>query len=627
MGVTRNSNRKIITASLLLFIFVFSSFTVQAQTDPPISITKIFNDEKNKATQPLLERGKAATQNVHLISENIEWIAESFENNQSEAYRASFELFEGVNYIATFTRKENTLEGGFILSGSLEDTTEGYITLVSTEGVVSAILTDADHLYQLQRNSEMQYQFVKIDQSSFPPESEPLIPETTTATLNAEKSDTPLAMDSGGQIDVMVVYSDDARAGAGGTANMINLINLAVAETNQGYQRSGITHRFRLVHHEEVSYNELNGGTSLDWVKTIDNLTFVDGVIDNVHTLRNTYAADLVVMIVEDYHSTCGIGWLMTSSTMTESHGFSVVSRNCATGYYSFAHETGHNMGAHHDRQNASGSGYFSYSYGYWAPNYSFRTIMAYNCPTSCSRINNWSNPQVTFNGIPTGVESTAPGSADNRLTLNNTAAQVANFRQSLAPPSAPINLIATETTMYSISIAFNDTSSDETGFKVERSINSQPWLQIAILPDNVSTYSDLNLACSQNYAYRVRATNLQGDSDYSNTLSTTTQACGPPAAPHPIQLSIATTAVIFTWQDVEGETAYLVEQLSGNPLVWSPLDTLPANSTSYYLQNLTMDTAYTVRFAAENSYGKTTGAPISFTTMSKAIFLPMITR
>ncbi len=628
MAVTRKWIHKIFTAGLLFQIFVFSSLSVQAQVDPPPPITEIAESELNQATQPLPAVGVAALQNVYVQSENIDRIAASFENNQHGAYRASFDVLDGVSFIAVFTHKASTLKGGYLLSGSLEDTPGGYINLVSSDGIISAILTDGNQQYQLTQNSNQQYQFIRIDQSSFPTELEPLEPPMTQTAIEEDQSPPAIALDTGSMIDVMVVYTDDARLGAGGKTNMENLINLAVAETNQGYLRSNINHRFNLVHTTEISFNEFNGGTSLDWITTINNLTNSDGIIDDVLTLRNTYAADLVVMIVEDYHDTCGIGWLMTSSTMTASHGFSVVSRRCATGYYSFAHETGHNMGAHHNREDTTSIGYFSYSYGYWAPNASFRTIMAYDCrPVSCPRVNNWSNPQILYNGIPTGVDSNAFNSADNRMTLNYTAPIVANFRQSVVAPSAPTNLFVSDQTMHSISIRFTDNSNNETGFKVERSLNGQPWSQVITLPANTTNYTDSELSCSQNYAYRVRAYNTFADSVYSNIVSTTTLVCGPPLAPDPIHLSISTNSVLFAWQDVEGETSYLVEQLSGNPLVWSPLETLPANSTSYYLQNLEKNSAYTVRFTAKNSYGDTIGNPIPFITMSHAIFLPVVTR
>ena len=36
---------------------------------------------------------------------------------------------------------------------------------------------------------------------------------------------------------------------------------------------------------------------------------------------------------------------------------------------------------------------------------------------------NHWSNPEVSYNGIPTGVDYQAANSADNVMALNQTAA------------------------------------------------------------------------------------------------------------------------------------------------------------------------------------------------------------
>ncbi|OAD18620.1 protein containing DUF1566, partial [Candidatus Thiomargarita nelsonii] len=58
-----------------------------------------------------------------------------------------------------------------------------------------------------------------------------------------------------------------------------------------------------------------------------------------------------------------------------------------------------------------------------------------------------WSNPNVDYNGQPTGIIDTDPQSAFNTKSLNNTAFTVANFR---LPPELPINLPTTgQSTVY----------------------------------------------------------------------------------------------------------------------------------------------------------------------------------
>jgi hypothetical protein len=159
-----------------------------------------------------------------------------------------------------------------------------------------------------------------------------------------------------------------------------------------------------------------------------------DSCLDQIHTWRDTYGADLVCLWVEDGGIYCGLAWV----TATVSYAFSVVDRGCATGNSSFAHELGHNMGATHDRANASNPGAYDYSYGYQDPGGNWRTIMAYNCPGWCTRLQYWSNPDVMYTSVPMGVPEGQPDAADNRKTLNNTAFTIANFRTatiSLATP------------------------------------------------------------------------------------------------------------------------------------------------------------------------------------------------
>jgi hypothetical protein len=164
-----------------------------------------------------------------------------------------------------------------------------------------------------------------------------------------------------------------------------------------------------------------------------------DSCLDQIHTWRDTHGADLVCLWVEDGGSYCGLAWVMaTVSNAFESSAFSVVSRNCATGNLSFAHELGHNMGATHDRANTSVEGAYEYSYGYQDPGRDWRTIMAYNCPGYCTRLQYWSNPDVMYNSVPMGVPEGQPDAADNRKTLNNTAFTIANFRTSTVSSTTP---------------------------------------------------------------------------------------------------------------------------------------------------------------------------------------------
>lgn len=89
--------------------------------------------------------------------------------------------------------------------------------------------------------------------------------------------------------------------------------------------------------------------------------------------------------------------------------------------------------------------------------------------------------------------------------------------------PAAPSGLIASALSKSQIKLAWTDNSSNETGFKIERSRNGTSFSQIALVGAGVTTYTDSGLARATTYSYRVRATNAAGNSGYSNTAKTTT--------------------------------------------------------------------------------------------------------
>merc|ERR1712112_555471 len=111
------------------------------------------------------------------------------------------------------------------------------------------------------------------------------------------------------------------------------------------------------------------------------------------------------VLLTNDL-SSCGRGYLHTyASGLT----VSVTKKSCATGYYSFGHEIGHNFGSNHNPEqysSTSGDGYGHLIKPTGETEFSgFRTILAYFAAGHANRVNHYSNPNVLYNGNPTGVE------------------------------------------------------------------------------------------------------------------------------------------------------------------------------------------------------------------------------
>ena len=79
---------------------------------------------------------------------------------------------------------------------------------------------------------------------------------------------------------------------------------------------------------------------------------------------------------------------------------------------------------------------------------------------------------------------------------------------------------------MAQIDLTWVDQCPNETGFEVERSPNGTTgWALIASPAANAESYSDMGLAASTTYYYRVRAKRGAERSAYTNVASATTPA------------------------------------------------------------------------------------------------------
>jgi predicted phage tail protein len=161
------------------------------------------------------------------------------------------------------------------------------------------------------------------------------------------------------------------------------------------------------------------------------------------------------------------------------------------------------------------------------------------------------------------------------------------------------------------VSVGWTDNSSNETGFKLERSQDGVTFAEIATLGSNATTFSDVAVSAKSTYYYRVRAYNSYGVSAYSNTLSVTTPDVppAPPATPTSIAASNnADGSALVNWTDAAtNESSFEVSRETWNSKrkVWTSLTTVgtvSANITSMIDVSGAGTFRYTVR--ALNSGG-----------------------
>jgi peptidyl-Asp metalloendopeptidase len=300
----------------------------------------------------------------------------------------------------------------FTWTGVLREEQAGGTTMVSRNGEITGSISTPMGLYRITPLGGGMHALVQVDSAKFPRDE----PESFRAK---EFQNQQLELRGGSaadagqvQIDVLVAYTPAAKAGV---ADIDATIALAVAEANQSYVNSGIKIRLNLVDSFQVTYTETG--------KTFDTILANFVANPDVNRRRDQSGADLAALII-DQSDYCGLADAIMASP---SAAFAVVYYDCATGYYSFAHELGHLMGARHNEQVDPSTTPFAYGHGYLhlTPPPAWRTIMAYDCPQSCQRLQYWSNPRINYGTQPMGTAAIN----DNARVLNETAATVSAFR------------------------------------------------------------------------------------------------------------------------------------------------------------------------------------------------------
>jgi hypothetical protein len=299
-------------------------------------------------------------------------------------------------------------------------------------------------------------------------ESEPSAVQSR-GTLTSEAVDGPVArhqpaVAAAGEddpvVDVMIVYTPAALALFSNAAAVEANCQLVVELANTMFANSLIRARVRLVHTELVNYME-SGDTSTDLARLADP---ADGYLDEVARLREQYQADVVHLFQND-----GTG--MGIANGFPSDACAVVNIKLNT---TFVHELGHNFGCQHDRAAPVSSNGLSYAYGHIFTGKSgkkFGCVMSYPYQSGARPIPYFSNPDVTYDGVPTGIPKGRVDAADNARRVNLTAPVLAAQRAgdgsssrvpvSASPPRLdfPVTAAGSSTSQKNIRLSFSGAS------------------------------------------------------------------------------------------------------------------------------------------------------------------------
>jgi hypothetical protein len=362
----------------------------------------------------------------------------------------------------TYTLKDYRIEtrrnNSFSVFANTADTF-GHIYLTILDGDILGNIRIEYQYYELKTIGKGKYVLRKYDQLKYPNDCEQIEkrkpsesdPKPDTASSNQKINHNPNVLPNSNNsfiqkmaptisqtcnLRIMICYTP---AVAANVNNPINLCQQSIDLLNQTFINSGINHTAELAYAGEVNYVE--NGKNEDDINRFGDPN--DGIMDEIHQIRDDYSADIgVILSTSSMGGT--IGGVTPGTYVDASHAFCQVEFNSAINNFSFPHEIGHVLGAHHQGVNIPA---FTDNHGYWTITatshfwpflhyWGIRSIMAtiiqntfwsyYNIV----RLPYWSNPNTFINW--NGLRQFGSNSIENNSrVLNESIKDAKTFRQS----------------------------------------------------------------------------------------------------------------------------------------------------------------------------------------------------
>ncbi|MDR0863494.1 MAG: M12 family metallo-peptidase [Candidatus Symbiothrix sp.] len=375
----------------------------------------------------------------------------------------TIQLFADVTVTANKTGVRTTTSGGIYWTGNVSN---GELTLFMQNNCLSGTLRQGNQVFDITSDETGNVKVVELNTEKNPmPAEDCFFNEDDTVGTNGIHPDETVAqsewraaadfptpstdVDGNYIVDILVLYPNEVAALMGATPELRTAkVDYYIEQANEIFINSRINVRFRLAH-DEINNAIPKGATTTSEVSGTPRVT----------ALRDLYGADIISHW--NFNGAAGIGSVFSGtgrSAMYNSSKYSdVISR------YTFVHECGHNMGGQHDRYEYSKPGGEQKhltqapgdNFGKSFPGY--HTIMSYgNDPTisggSSTRVKYFSNPDVIFNGQPTGIALipgaplTAEGNggpADNARYINIESQYVSAYNDPITTiPSFNVTVI-----------------------------------------------------------------------------------------------------------------------------------------------------------------------------------------
>ncbi|VAW48539.1 hypothetical protein MNBD_GAMMA03-2163 [hydrothermal vent metagenome] len=348
-------------------------------------------------------------------------------------------------------------EIGYKWTGSNED----YDVLISVHnGVLYGIITGNDFRYGMSRIDDGNYRMYEFDYTFFPPtdligsadvsqldqpvtiqnQDETFVSNLKTFDFSNPSSEARLNTTV---VDVLVVWTEDARVLSGGAVGNLNdtddieaLMVASMDHANTAFSNSAMNTRITKFHTAKYNGFTYSGDFRTDLLNLQENIS--------IKNLRNQVGADTVIAIIGDdfdEFEACGVARVQTAPGCSDTpvpgcgigplfkeFSYAITTQFCAIWDDTFTHELGHNMGANHVQDELTPSWVtsvvnngFPDAFGHRTNG--FKSIMSITGPTTARRLN-FSNPNVQVSGVNTGVVN----SRHNARIIDQLTPAMSNF-------------------------------------------------------------------------------------------------------------------------------------------------------------------------------------------------------
>ena len=164
-----------------------------------------------------------------------------------------------------------------------------------------------------------------------------------------------------------------------------------------------------------------------------------------------------------------------------------------------------------------------------------------------------------------------------------------------------PSNVTATGTSANTIRLIWTDNSLFETGYTIERSLDSLNFVTVTTVV--APSYLDQGLNPTTTYYYRVFAINKDGRSNSTGAVGNTT--AGPNKSSNLFAAPKSSTQIILTWTDNSSdETGFRIERSTSANGSYTLLITTQPNTANYLDIGLQPSTTYYYRVSTQSAAG-----------------------